>query len=96
VAADAGLPRIPCASVPKAVTLLPELVTAPDMFAFVVTVAALPVMLRAIAEEVAVTNGTPVGPVITRPLLPMPHVEVVPKAEVRVRSADKSPPPCKG
>jgi hypothetical protein len=45
VAADAGLPRIPCPSVPKEVVLLePVVVTAPERVGTVVTVAALPEM----------------------------------------------------
>ena len=52
VAAEALLPSTPCASVPKAV-VLPTDVTAPKRFAFVVTVAALPVML-AFNDEVAI------------------------------------------
>src|SRR3989344_331989 len=41
-----GLPRIPCARVPNAVTLEPEEVTAPERFALVVTVAAFPPMFK--------------------------------------------------
>jgi hypothetical protein len=52
VAPGNGLPRIPCARVPNAVTFEPLLVTAPLMFAFVVTVAALPEMFIETGEDV--------------------------------------------
>src|SRR3989344_5454754 len=45
-----GLPRIPCARVPNAVTLEPEEVTAPERFALVVTFAAFPPMLSVVVE----------------------------------------------
>ena len=48
----AGVPSTPAPNEPKVVTLLPELVTAPERFAFVVTVAALPPMLKLAAVPV--------------------------------------------
>jgi hypothetical protein len=49
----AAFAKTPLVARPKDVALLPEEVTAPERLAFVVTVAALPLMLMAIAEEVA-------------------------------------------
>ena len=60
VAAEAELPRMPCARVPKDV-VLPTEVTTPERLALVVTVAALPPMLR---EEVAM-NAKPVPACVT-------------------------------
>lgn len=62
VEADAGLPKIPCARTPNDV-VLPLEVTTPVRFAFVVTVAALPVILMFTGEEVEIdaTVLTPVA-----------------------------------
>src|SRR3989338_6491273 len=74
-----GLPRIPCARVPNAVTLEPEEVTAPERFALVVTVSAFPPILR---EDVATCTSAEPSAFEYKRRFPVKEVRPVPPVAI--------------